>query len=128
MGSNPWPGLIWHTYDYYLYPAGTYFGMKKSMEPLHIMYSYPGNAVFVTNTLQQAFSGMTAEATIYNLEGAVKYVKRVTAAVDADGVRECFRLPAIADSPATWFIRLQLTGIGSPKKAMPSTGANPPGI
>jgi hypothetical protein len=25
--------LIWHTYDYYLYPAGTYFGMKKSMEP-----------------------------------------------------------------------------------------------
>ena len=40
MGSNPWPGLIWHTYDYYLYPAGTYFGMKKSMEPLHVMYSY----------------------------------------------------------------------------------------
>src|SRR5664279_6040128 len=45
MGSNPWPGLIWHTYDYYLYPAGTYFGMKKSMEPLHVMYSYQSNEI-----------------------------------------------------------------------------------
>jgi exo-1,4-beta-D-glucosaminidase len=32
MLCNPWPSLIWHTYDYYLYPAGTYFGMKKSLE------------------------------------------------------------------------------------------------
>jgi exo-1,4-beta-D-glucosaminidase len=109
MGSNPWPGLIWHTYDYYLYPAGTYFGMKKSMEPLHIMYSYANNTVFVTNTLQQAFSGMTAEATIYNLDGAVKFTKRITAAVEADGTAACFRLPTVADSPATWFVRLQLT-------------------
>jgi exo-1,4-beta-D-glucosaminidase len=109
MGSNPWPGLIWHTYDYYLYPAGTYFGMKKSMEPLHIMYSYANHTVFVTNTQQQAFSGMTAEATIYNLDGAVKFTKRITAAVEADGVRECFALPTVADSPATWFLRLQLT-------------------
>jgi exo-1,4-beta-D-glucosaminidase len=45
MLSNPWPSLIWHTYDYYLYPAGTYFGMKKSMEPLHVMYSYKTNEV-----------------------------------------------------------------------------------
>ena len=45
MLSNPWPSLIWHTYDYYLYPAGTYFGMKKSMEPLHVMYSYKTNRV-----------------------------------------------------------------------------------
>ncbi len=108
MGSNPWPGLIWHTYDYYLYPAGTYFGMKKSMEPLHIMYSYPGNTVFVTNTLQQAFAGLTAEATIYNLDGAVKYAKKITLSVEADGVATCFKLPTVADSPATWFVRLQL--------------------
>ena len=45
MGANPWPSLIWHTYDYYLYPAGTYFGMKKSMEPLHVMYSYKSHEV-----------------------------------------------------------------------------------
>ena len=55
MLSNPWPGLIWHTYDYYLYPAGTYFGMKKSMEPLHVMYSYQSNEVDIINSLLAKF-------------------------------------------------------------------------
>jgi exo-1,4-beta-D-glucosaminidase len=109
MGSNPWPGLIWHTYDYYLYPAGTYFGMKKSMEPLHIMYSYATNQVYITNSLQQRFTGLKAEAAVYNLAGALKYSKQITTAVEPDSISQCFALPTVADSPATWFVRLQLT-------------------
>jgi exo-1,4-beta-D-glucosaminidase len=109
MGSNPWPGLIWHTYDYYLYPAGTYFGMKKALEPLHIMYSYPNNAVFITNSLQQAFAGLSAEATVYNLDGSVKFTRRVTADVAADGIQSCFALPAVDGLSDTYFLRLQLS-------------------
>jgi len=109
MGSNPWPGLIWHTYDYYLYPAGTYFGMKKALEPLHIMYSYPNNAVFITNSLQQAFAGLTAEATVYNVDGSVKFTKRVASDVEPDGVKACFSLPAVDGLSDTYFLRLQLS-------------------
>ena len=109
MGSNPWPGLIWHTYDYYLYPAGTYFGMKKALEPLHIMYSYPNNAVYITNSLQQQFTGLTAEAAIYSLDGTRKFSKQVTAAVEADSIRQCFVLPAVDGLSDTWFLRLQLS-------------------
>jgi exo-1,4-beta-D-glucosaminidase len=109
MGSNPWPGLIWHTYDYYLYPAGTYFGMKKALEPLHIMYSYPNNAVFITNSLQQAFAGLTAEATVYNVDGSVKFTKRVASDVEPDGVKACFSLPAVEGLSDTYFLRLQLS-------------------
>jgi exo-1,4-beta-D-glucosaminidase len=109
MGSNPWPGLIWHTYDYYLYPAGTYFGMKKALEPLHIMYSYPNNAVFITNSLQQAFAGLTAEATVYNVDGSVKFTKRVASDVEPDGIKACFSLPAVEGLSDTYFLRLQLS-------------------
>lgn len=109
MGSNPWPSLIWHTFDYYLYPAGTYFGMKKALEPLHIMYSYGSNAVFITNSLLQRFAGLKAEATVYDLDGSRKFDKDITADVEADSVYQCFALPAPADLPATYFLRLQLT-------------------
>lgn len=109
MGSNPWPGLIWHTYDYYLYPAGTYFGMKKSMEPLHIMYSYKSNEVDITNSLLQKFAGLKAEATVYNLDGSIKYTNTATTTVDADGVQQCFALPAIDGLSDAYFLRLQLT-------------------
>ncbi|MGN6641017.1 MAG: glycoside hydrolase family 2 protein, partial [Mucilaginibacter sp.] len=109
MGSNPWPGLIWHTYDYYLYPAGTYFGMKKSMEPVHIMYSYANNEVDVINSFLEKFSDLKAEAVIYNLDGSQKYTNSATINIDADGTQKCFALPAIEGLSNTYFLRLQLT-------------------
>jgi len=108
MGSNPWPGLIWHTYDYYLYPAGTYFGMKKSMEPLHIMYSYASNSVNIINSLQERFSGLKAQATAYNLDGSIKYAHSISTNVGADGTQKCFILPVINGLSSTYFLRLQL--------------------
>ncbi|MBS1532779.1 MAG: hypothetical protein JSU01_20925 [Bacteroidetes bacterium] len=108
MGANPWPGLIWHTYDYYLYPAGTYFGMKKSMETLHIMYSYSTNEVDIINSLLDKFSGLKAQATIYNLDGSQQYDHTETINVDADGTAKCFALPAPAGFSDTYFLKLQL--------------------
>jgi exo-1,4-beta-D-glucosaminidase len=108
MGSNPWPGLIWHTYDYYLYPAGTYFGMKKSMEPLHIMYSYAGHEVDITNSLQQDFNGLSVKAEVYNLDGSIKFAKKITANVGADSVYHCFAVPEISGLSDTYFLRLEL--------------------
>jgi exo-1,4-beta-D-glucosaminidase len=108
MGSNPWPGLIWHTYDYYLYPAGTYFGMKKSMEPLHIMYSYASNSVDLINSWNKQFTGLKAQATIYNLDGTKKYSNTVATTVGVDGIQRCFVLPAITGLSATYFLKLEL--------------------
>ncbi|HEV2352858.1 MAG TPA: glycoside hydrolase family 2 protein, partial [Puia sp.] len=108
MGSNPWPGLIWHTYDYYLYPAGTYFGMKKALEPLHIMYSYAANRVDITNSLLERFGGLTADARIYDLDGSMKWSRKMTAAVEADSIWEGPALPSIRGLSPAYFLRLQL--------------------
>ena len=108
MLSNPWPSLIWHTYDYYLYPAGTYFGMKKSLEPLHVMYSYNTNSVNIINSMLKACSGLKVKATIYNLDGSQKFSKEVTSNVAGDGVKQCFVLPAISGLSDVYFVRLEL--------------------
>lgn len=109
MLSNPWPGLIWHTYDYYLYPAGTYFGMKKSMEPVHIMYSYKTRQVSITNSLLQIFTGLKAQASVYNLDGSLKYTKTVITSVAQDGINNCFQIPALPSLSETYFVRLSLS-------------------
>jgi len=108
MLSNPWPSLIWHTYDYYLYPAGTYFGMKKSMEPLHVMYSYNTNSVNIINSLLKSFSGLKVSATVYNADGTVKFTKETTADVAEDGTKQCFTLPQIDGLSDVYFVRLEL--------------------
>jgi len=108
MLSNPWPSIIWHTYDYYLYPAGSYFGMKKSMEPLHIMYSYKSNAVDIINSTLEKYSGLKVSATIYNLDGTQKFTKETTAEVGEDGTKECFALPSADGLSDVYFLRLEL--------------------
>ena len=108
MLSNPWPGIIWHTYDYYLYPGGTYFGMKKSMEPLHVMYSYQSNGVDIINSYREKFSDLKVKAGIYNLDGSQKFTKEITTSVDEDGTKECFTIPEIAGLSGVYFLRLEL--------------------
>jgi exo-1,4-beta-D-glucosaminidase len=108
MLSNPWPSLIWHTYDYYLYPSGTYFGMKKSLEPLHVMYSYKSNGVDIINSTLQSFTGLQVKATVYNLDGTLKYTKETTADVAGDGTKECFTFPQIDGLSDVYFVRLEL--------------------
>ena len=64
MLNNAWPSTIWHLYDYYLQPAGGYFGTKKACEPLHVQYSYDDNSINVINSLYQKFSGLTVTAKV----------------------------------------------------------------
>lgn len=111
MLSNPWPGLIWHTYDYYLYPGGTYFGMKKAMEPLHVLYSYASNSVAVINSFLQKFPDLRVSASIYNLDGALDYSTTLTVPADEDQAKVCLSLPApSANWSDTYFLRLELQG------------------
>jgi exo-1,4-beta-D-glucosaminidase len=109
MLSNPWPSIIWHTYDYYLYPAGTYFGMKKSMEPLHVMYSYKSKEVSIINSYLKKYNGLQVKATVYNIDGSVKFTKTAPAEVEPDAVKVAFAIPAITGLSPAYFVRLQLT-------------------
>jgi len=118
MLANPWPSLIWHTYDYYLYPAGTYFGMKKSMEPLHVMYSYKSNEINIINSLLQEFEGLTVKADIYNLDGANKYSNTITTSVNEDGTQHCFAIPQVNDLSPVYFLRLELQDAGKQTKSI----------
>ena len=49
MLNNAWPSLHWHLYDYFLNPAGAYFGAKIANEPVHIQYSYDTRAIMLVN-------------------------------------------------------------------------------
>ena len=64
MLNNAWPGLIWHLYDWYLRPGGSYFGAKKANQPLHVQYSYDDRSVVVVNSFYQPFTRMRVVARV----------------------------------------------------------------
>jgi exo-1,4-beta-D-glucosaminidase len=108
MLNNSWPSLIWHLYDYYLVPAGGYFGTKKAMESAHVQYSYDDNSVAVVNDTYAALKGMKVSAKIYNIDAREKASKDAILDVVSDSSTKAFDLPNVEGLSNTYFLRLQL--------------------
>src|SRR6202045_628576 len=108
MLNNAWPSLIWHLYDYYLAPAGGYFGTKKACETVHVQYSYDDNSVAVVNSSYEALQGVKVSAKLYNLDAKEKGSQEGTMNVARDSSTKAFDLPRVEGLTTTYFLRLQL--------------------
>jgi exo-1,4-beta-D-glucosaminidase len=108
MLNNAWPSLIWHLYDYFLMPAGGYYGTKKACEPVHALYSYTDRSVWVVNSTYAAVSGLSLSARVYNLDLTEKHAADVKVDVPADASRQALALPEIDGLSPTYFVKLEV--------------------
>ncbi|KAI5460652.1 glycoside hydrolase superfamily [Mariannaea sp. PMI_226] len=55
MLNNAWPSLHWNQFDYYLHPAGSYFGTKIANRVEHVAYDYFSSFIWLINhSLEQS--------------------------------------------------------------------------
>jgi exo-1,4-beta-D-glucosaminidase len=108
MLNNAWPSLIWHLYDYYLVPAGGYFGTKKACEPVHVQYSYDDNSVAVINGTYDTLKSVRASAKIYNIDAKEKAARESTLDLGPDSAAKAFDLPNPDGLTPTYFLKLEL--------------------
>jgi exo-1,4-beta-D-glucosaminidase len=110
MLNNAWPSLIWHLYDYYLQPAGGYFGAKKACEPMHVQYSYDDRSVDVVNSTYAAADRLTVQANLYNSAGRETFSGFAPLRIDADSVARALIIPDSAFVPGSpiYFVKLTL--------------------
>jgi exo-1,4-beta-D-glucosaminidase len=108
MLNNAWPSLIWHLYDYYLVPAGGYFGTKKATETAHVQYSYDNNSVAVVNGYDHPLNQMKVTASAYNLDAKQTFTRDVTLDIAADASVKAMDLPAPTADASNYFLRLDL--------------------
>jgi exo-1,4-beta-D-glucosaminidase len=111
MLNNAWPSMIWHLYDYYLRPGGSYFGAKKGCEYLHVQYSYDDQSIVVVNSYYQAFPKMKVAAKVYNLDMSLEFSQEAALNVGPDSTNKVFTLPPIAGLSKTYFLRLDLSDV-----------------
>jgi exo-1,4-beta-D-glucosaminidase len=96
-------------YDYFLNPAGAYFGARLANEPLHIQYSYDTRALMLINHTLNDERGLQATVRVRNLDGSVRYEQRLPN-IDLAGnlARQVATLPALAGLSRTYFVELEL--------------------
>ena len=116
MLNSPWPSFFGQLFDYYLRPGGAYFGAKKGLRPLSVVFdSYATGdgsvaRVSVVNQTQVDEQNLRVRVRVYDLQGNLQTDGTADHInVSAGGAAEAMTLPrGLAKSPV-FFVRCQLT-------------------
>jgi hypothetical protein len=114
MSQSAYPSMIWQTYDYYYDLTGAYFGAKTACEPVHIQWNPATNAVKVINNKPYDLIGLTADASVYNIDGKIvpEYSFKKQVNINATSVSEAFKAFENSVSPPklspVHFLKLKL--------------------
>ncbi len=113
MFNNAWPSIYWHLFDWYLLPAGGYFGTKAANEPVHALFSYDDRSIAIVNSNADRTPVRRARlrARILGLDGAEKFSKDTVLDIPADTSLRVFILPEPTGltGGAAYFVDLRLT-------------------
>jgi exo-1,4-beta-D-glucosaminidase len=110
MLNNAWPSLIWHLWDYYLQPAGGYYGVKKACEPIHVMYSYDDRSVDVVNSTYVPALNLFVTANVFDSQSRLRYSFTAPVQLPPDSVEKAGAFPekAFALESPIYFVELVL--------------------
>ncbi len=109
MLNNAWPSMIWHLYDYYLRPAGGYFGAKIAMEALHPIYGYDDHSIWVVSSQYEDVKGLKLTTKIFDLDMTEKFSRENSLDAPADSTTKIFPLPEVPGLSPVYFLVLRLT-------------------
>ena len=115
MLDSQWPSFFGHLIDGYLRPGGAYFGAKKGMRPVSIIFDYYATGdrktahIYVVNQTLKTHRGLRARVRLYNLDGSVKFTKEISGlSVVPNGREQVMSIPRISGMSSTYFVRCQL--------------------
>ena len=69
--NKGWPSLLWNLYNEDGDQAGSYYGAKEANQTVHALYALDNGTVTLDNLGGAKASGLSVEAKVYNLAGAV---------------------------------------------------------
>jgi exo-1,4-beta-D-glucosaminidase len=115
MLNSHWPSFYGNLIDYYMSPGGVYFGAKKGLRPLSVVfdsYATGDNSqakIIVFNQTPEDVHGLRVRVRIYDLNSKVRDDRMVKdISVPYNGTNLVMVLPRYPDSSPVFFIRCQL--------------------
>jgi len=87
MYNSAWPKMYWQLYDYYLLPNGAFYGAKKALEPLQLMFNYADKSIHAVNRHQTSYSKLIAVIDIWDHNSKLKWQKSVYFDIEGNGIK-----------------------------------------
>jgi len=115
MLNNHWPSFFGNLFDYYLRPGGAYYGAKKGLQPLSVVFDayatgdHSRAKITIVNQSAAERTGLRARVRVYDLQGRLRddrFSEPVTVA--ANGAEEAMALPRVGTMSKVFFVRCEL--------------------
>jgi exo-1,4-beta-D-glucosaminidase len=108
MLNSAWPAMYWQLYDYYLMPSGAFYGTKKASEPLHILYHYSDNGVYVVNDNFVPLNNLKAEICVLDIHSREIFKEIKDINIEANTSLRTMQIPEIEGLSSVYFLDLKL--------------------
>ncbi|KFY31196.1 hypothetical protein V493_01304 [Pseudogymnoascus sp. VKM F-4281 (FW-2241)] len=111
MLNNAWPSLHWNLFDYYLKPAGSYFGAKVGGRAEHVAFEYgsaKGNVWLINHTLDKKGS-RNIKVDLLSKDGKTLFSRSVDATTTPNHSQKVTTVPKAATLKEAAFLRLVLS-------------------
>lgn len=110
MLNNAWPGLHWNLWDYYMRPAGSYFGAMIGGRVENAVFDPVKKSVWLVNRSLRSVGVRNIDVQVLGLNGTVLHNSRVTATTNINRSREVASLAkALGTIENVVFLRLILS-------------------
>lgn len=115
MLDSHWPSFFGHLFDYYYKQGGGYFGAKKGLKPVSVVYDYYATGdrskanIYVANQTLQEHRHAKVSVAFYNVDGTQKFSKEVKDfTIGANTSATAMTIGRVADLSSAFFVRCQL--------------------
>jgi len=116
MLNNHWPSFFGHLFDYYFKQGGGYFGAKKGLQPVNVVWDYYATGdgskahVFAVNEKQDPLDHVNITVRFYNLDGTQKHVAEArNVTVPAHSSTDALTVEKVPGLSPVYFVRAQMT-------------------
>jgi len=120
MMNNPWPSFFGHLFDDFMKQGGGYFGAKKGLRPINVVWDYYASGdrstakLYVANQTSKARNGLIVSLEFFDLEGRRKYFKEVKDfSIEPNTSAIAMTVGRVAGLPSTYLLRATLRNADS---------------
>ena len=106
--NSAWPKLIWQLYDTYLQPNGSFYGVKKACTPLHAIYRYGMDDIYLANEDLNDAKGLTVKFRVFDINSKELFSDQWKGDIPSNISKFIYKIPAIKNLTSVWFLDLRI--------------------
>jgi exo-1,4-beta-D-glucosaminidase len=106
--NSAWPEMIWQLYDTYLQPNGSFYAVRKACTPLHAIYRYGFNDIYLANEDLNDTETLTVKIRAFDLKSKEVFADEWKGEIKSNMSKFIYKLPEINGLTYVWFLDLRV--------------------